>query len=99
MAEVLDDAVVLMRDRAARLAGVARTHRPSRDEPLVVVIIDELANLTAYLPTANSGTASPKRSRCYSPRAGLSACPRWRLCRTPAKKWWLSGTSFPPRSP
>jgi S-DNA-T family DNA segregation ATPase FtsK/SpoIIIE len=50
MAELLDDAVALMRARAARLAGHTRLHRPTRDEPVVVVLIDEVANLTAYLP-------------------------------------------------
>ncbi|MGH3366844.1 MAG: hypothetical protein ACRDOY_06550 [Nocardioidaceae bacterium] len=38
-----------MRDRQARLRGVTRLHEPSTGEPLIVVIIDELAALTAYL--------------------------------------------------
>jgi DNA segregation ATPase FtsK/SpoIIIE, S-DNA-T family len=50
MAELLDQAVAAMRARAARLAGTSRRHQPSVDEPLIVVVIDELANLTAYLP-------------------------------------------------
>lgn len=50
MADLLDDAVALLRARAIRLAGHTRQHRPSRSEPLVVVLIDEVANLTAYLP-------------------------------------------------
>jgi DNA segregation ATPase FtsK/SpoIIIE, S-DNA-T family len=50
MADLLDDAVKLMRGRAIRLAGHTRQHRPTSTEPLVVVLIDEVANLTAYLP-------------------------------------------------
>jgi DNA segregation ATPase FtsK/SpoIIIE, S-DNA-T family len=50
MAELLEDAVTLMRARATRLAGHVRVHHPTRDEPLVVILIDEVANLTAYLP-------------------------------------------------
>jgi S-DNA-T family DNA segregation ATPase FtsK/SpoIIIE len=50
MAELLEDAVALMRARALRLAGHVRVHRPTPDEPLVVILIDEVANLTAYLP-------------------------------------------------
>ena len=50
MADLLDTAVGVMRARAARLAGVSRRHEASVEEPLIVVVIDELANLTAYLP-------------------------------------------------
>jgi S-DNA-T family DNA segregation ATPase FtsK/SpoIIIE len=50
MADLLDEAVTVMRARAQRLAGVTRTHQPTPEEPLIVVLVDELANLTAYLP-------------------------------------------------
>jgi S-DNA-T family DNA segregation ATPase FtsK/SpoIIIE len=48
MAAVLEDAVGVMRARAARLRGVKRLHEPTPDEPLIVVVVDELASLTAY---------------------------------------------------
>jgi S-DNA-T family DNA segregation ATPase FtsK/SpoIIIE len=48
MAAVLEDAVAVMRARAARLRGVKRLHEPTSDEPLIVVVVDELASLTAY---------------------------------------------------
>lgn len=50
MAELFDQAVIVMRDRARRLAGVTRLHQPTPEEPLILVLVDELANLTAYLP-------------------------------------------------
>jgi S-DNA-T family DNA segregation ATPase FtsK/SpoIIIE len=50
MADVLDDAVTVMRARAQRLAGITRIHQPTSEAPLIVVLVDELANLTAYLP-------------------------------------------------
>lgn len=50
MAGLLEDAVGLMRERAVRLAGHVRVHQPTASDPLVVVLIDEVANLTAYLP-------------------------------------------------
>lgn len=50
MAQLLEDAVTLMRSRAARLAGHTRTHAATPSDPHVVVLIDEVANLTAYLP-------------------------------------------------
>ncbi|MEH0970261.1 FtsK/SpoIIIE domain-containing protein [Micromonospora sp. CPCC 205546] len=49
MAGVLEEAVKRMRLRAARLRGVARQHTPTPDEPLIVLVVDELAALTAYI--------------------------------------------------
>jgi DNA segregation ATPase FtsK/SpoIIIE, S-DNA-T family len=48
-ARLLEDAVTVLRDRQARLRGVTRLHQPSTAEPVIVVVIDELAALTAYL--------------------------------------------------
>ena len=50
MADLFDEAAGLLRHRASRLRGVTRKHTPSRIEPLVVVVVDEMAFLTAYLP-------------------------------------------------
>ena len=43
---LLEDAVTVMRDRQDRLRGVTRLHNPD-PEPLIVVVVDELAALTA----------------------------------------------------
>lgn len=48
-ARVLEDAVAVMRRRQAGLRGKTRLHAPSTDEPLIVVVVDELASLTAYV--------------------------------------------------
>jgi S-DNA-T family DNA segregation ATPase FtsK/SpoIIIE len=50
MADLLDEAVAVMQDRARRLAGVTRLHEPTVREPLIVVVVDEVATLSAYLP-------------------------------------------------
>ena len=50
MADLLDEAVGVLRERQTRLAGTVRVHTPSLADPLVVVVIDEMAALTAYLP-------------------------------------------------
>lgn len=42
--------VGLMNERTRRYAGRLRTHEPTPEEPLHVVMIDELAALTAYCP-------------------------------------------------
>lgn len=39
----------LLDSRGRRMAGRARSHTPSTAEPLVVLLIDELAGLTAYM--------------------------------------------------
>jgi len=47
--ELLRQLVALMQTRANRLRGHTRLHTPSPAEPLIVLIIDEIAALTAYL--------------------------------------------------
>ncbi len=50
MVELLEDAVLVMDARCARLAGVTRLHAPTVVEPMILVVIDELSTLTAYEP-------------------------------------------------
>lgn len=49
MVQLVEDAAALVEERAARLRGVARTVVPTVTEPLVVLVIDELAYLTSYM--------------------------------------------------
>jgi S-DNA-T family DNA segregation ATPase FtsK/SpoIIIE len=50
IAVLLEDAVRVMQQRSRGLADVGvRTHTPTIEESLVLVLIDEIANLTAYL--------------------------------------------------
>jgi S-DNA-T family DNA segregation ATPase FtsK/SpoIIIE len=48
-ARVLEDAVTVMRRRQSTLRGRTRLHQPSIAEPLIVVVVDEIASLTAYV--------------------------------------------------
>ncbi|MFC7328051.1 cell division protein FtsK [Marinactinospora rubrisoli] len=48
--ELLERAVAAMQDRAARYAGKQRTHIPTSDDPFLVIVVDEVAFLTAYHP-------------------------------------------------
>jgi S-DNA-T family DNA segregation ATPase FtsK/SpoIIIE len=50
MVGLLEDAVTEMHDRAAKFAGTTRTFTPSTTFPFLVVLVDELAFLTAYQP-------------------------------------------------
>jgi DNA segregation ATPase FtsK/SpoIIIE, S-DNA-T family len=50
MVGLLEDAVAEMHQRAAKFAGATRTFSPSVEFPFLVVLIDELAFLTAYQP-------------------------------------------------
>jgi S-DNA-T family DNA segregation ATPase FtsK/SpoIIIE len=47
---MLEDAVAEMQARAASFAGKHREHTPSSEHPFVVIVVDEVAFLTAYLP-------------------------------------------------
>ncbi|MFF0309380.1 FtsK/SpoIIIE domain-containing protein [Streptosporangium sp. NPDC004379] len=47
-ADLLEDAVKVMQERAGRFAGVRRDHTPTTDDPFVLVVVDEVAFLTAY---------------------------------------------------
>lgn len=47
-ADLLDEAVSVMQKRAARFAGSQRSHVPTAEDPFVLVVVDEVAFLTAY---------------------------------------------------
>jgi DNA segregation ATPase FtsK/SpoIIIE, S-DNA-T family len=49
IADLLEAAVADMQARAARFAGKQRDHTPTAEFPFVVVMVDEIAFLTAYL--------------------------------------------------
>ena len=50
VADMLDQAVADMQARAAMFAGHQREHTPTREHPFTVVLVDEVAFLTAYQP-------------------------------------------------
>jgi S-DNA-T family DNA segregation ATPase FtsK/SpoIIIE len=50
IAAMLDQAVAEMQDRAGRFAGRQREHTPTVEDPFTVVLVDEVAFLTAYQP-------------------------------------------------
>jgi len=49
MAVLLEDAVAYQDARTQRLKGTTRQHTPSPEDPYVIVLVDEIASLTAYL--------------------------------------------------
>jgi S-DNA-T family DNA segregation ATPase FtsK/SpoIIIE len=51
IADMLDQAVADMQARAAMFAGRQRDHTPTREHPFIVVLVDEVAFLTAYQPS------------------------------------------------
>jgi S-DNA-T family DNA segregation ATPase FtsK/SpoIIIE len=50
IAAMLDAAVADMQARAAQFAGHQRDHTPTRAHPFTVIVVDEVAFLTAYQP-------------------------------------------------
>jgi DNA segregation ATPase FtsK/SpoIIIE, S-DNA-T family len=80
MACLLEDAVTGMDARTQRLKGLTRQHVPSPADPYVIVLIDEVASLTAYcadkdvkrrIQTALSLLLSKGRAPGYSVIAAL----------------------------
>jgi S-DNA-T family DNA segregation ATPase FtsK/SpoIIIE len=49
LAALLEEAVQVMRERLDRMRGITRLHQPSTFEPLIVLIIDEIAALTGWI--------------------------------------------------
>ncbi|MEJ2888953.1 FtsK/SpoIIIE domain-containing protein [Actinomycetospora aeridis] len=49
MVRALEAAAELVADRARSMAGVTRQHEPTVEEPFYVVLVDEIASLTAYI--------------------------------------------------
>ena len=45
---LLRDAAAILTGRADRLRGVSRSHTPTVEDPLVLLVVDEIATLTAY---------------------------------------------------
>ena len=56
IADMLDQAVADMQARAAQFAGRQREHTPTREYPFTVIVVDEVAFLTAYQPDKNLRT-------------------------------------------
>ena len=66
IADMLDQAVADMQARAAAFAGRQRDHTPTREHPFTVVLVDEVAFLTAYQPD------KPLRGRIMAALATLT---------------------------
>ena len=45
---LLRDAAKILAERAGRMRGISRQHAPTLTDPLILIVIDELASLTAY---------------------------------------------------
>ncbi|WP_018640607.1 FtsK/SpoIIIE domain-containing protein [Parafrankia elaeagni] len=56
IADVLEDAVSAMNRRTGWLRGRSRLHKPTPRHPLIVVMVDEIAALTAYATDRESKT-------------------------------------------
>lgn len=83
---LLEDAVTAMTERAARLAGHARSHTPSTAAPLVLVLIDELAMLTSYL--SNQRDMFQRADKALRALLGLGRAPGfvvWGFLQDPRK--------------
>jgi S-DNA-T family DNA segregation ATPase FtsK/SpoIIIE len=98
MVDVLEAAVTVMQARAARLRGVTRLHEPTADEPLIVVIVDELASLTAYVERDDRRRIGAALSLLLSQGRAVGVVVVAAL-QDPARKSCRSGICSRPASP
>ena len=85
----------VMQQRAPRLRGQTRLHAPTTAEPLIVLIVDEIASLTPTSGTAKSAPKSNSYWGCCSPRAVPSVSPSSPRCRIRPKTSCRSGSCSP----
>lgn len=57
--ELLHDLAAIVDQRTEQMRGLTRSHKPDPGDPLHVLIIDELASLTAYAPKEVKREAEP----------------------------------------
>jgi DNA segregation ATPase FtsK/SpoIIIE, S-DNA-T family len=110
IAAMLESAVTQMQVRAAQLAGRQRDHVPTARSPFVVVLVDEVAFLTAYHPDKtlreparrSSATRPPPvrtrpSSTWPSPKSTTSSPERAYAARLPAT--WATARTAPLAGP
>jgi hypothetical protein len=84
---VLRETTATMLARAQRLRGTTRCHRPSRAEPHIVLLVDELTTLTAYDDRKQRAEVDNSSGSGW-PKAAQSASVSSPPCKTPPKTWW-----------
>ena len=103
IAAMLDAAVAGMQDRARRFAGRQRDHTPTLADPFTVVLVDEVAFLTAYQPDrklkerimlALATLTTQGRALGYCVVAALQDPRKDVLTRLPVPGWRSSGWSL-----
>ncbi len=82
---MLEDAATGMQQRAAELAGRQRDHQPTTGHPFTVIVVDEVAFLTAYQPDRKLRDRTMAALATSPPRAGLPGTASSPPCRTPAR--------------
>ena len=83
---VLRDTTATMLARAQRLRGATRCHRPTRAEPHIVLLVDELATLTAYADRKQRAEVEQLLGLWLAQgrAVGVSVIA---ACKTPPKTW------------
>ena len=84
IADMLDQAVADMQARAAMFAGRQRDHTPTREHPFTVVLVDEVAFLTAYQPDKTlRGRIMAALATLTTQGRAVGYCRRGRAARPP----------------
>ncbi len=97
MVGLLEDAVAEMHDRASKFAGTTRTFTPSVAFPFLVVLVDELAFLTAYQPERDLRKRAEAAIATLTSQGRRSASASWRALQDPRKDVISLRNLFPTR--
>ena len=84
---VLRALMAVIDERGAAMAGTTRLHQPTVGDPLHVLVIDELAALTAYTDLVDPSGGRPAALRDPDPGPRPRGGGGGVACRTPARTW------------
>lgn len=95
--DLLEHLTALMTTRAGRLAGVERTHTARVGDPAWLVVVDEMAVLTAYLPDRDLRTRATRALSLLLTQGRAVGVTVWAFLQDPGKDVLALRDLFPQR--
>lgn len=95
--DLLGRMATAMDQRAKRMAGQSRTHVPTEDDPAWLIVIDELATLTAYIADRQLRQAAIRSLNLLLTKGRAPGFSVWAFLQDPAKDVLDNRQLFPLR--